>query len=709
MSAAVALRPRAEPVLEVLAAWRVLPGALMVLGRAPGPVPASGTVQAAGARGVFRALSWSGDDDADGCSFLAAVRLPERADPADGTSLLLRGAASFTLGLPPASVADAAFGQMAARLAGPHGAAVARFMLDTLRPPGDRDVPRTGTMLRAFLSQAAQPDGHTEIMAFVPEGCVLLQGWGARVTGPVQVILAGAALPCFAGHAGEFARADTAAPATGVMLALPPAAFEALHGLDHVFILSDAGLHSRTVLEHRLLDPAASVGHIRHMLPSLRCPPSMGAMLGEALRPRYDGRDTLGGNPHPVRAAVDVSVGAPGVGAYLSGWVFDPAGLIAALHLCGTGDLAVRLDVEWTRVPRPDVSDAFKAEPGFPPPPNADAGFAVFTPAAFAANEALYLQFTFTDGDRAFLPVSLADPAIAAVRARLLASVDLYKPSGLPIIERHAAPLMARVRPAPAAPARVMVAGPVERAHVIVVPLPAPALPRAFLSGFLQDPLAGTEQVVLVCGPEWDRTGLDALHGLLRFYALPATVLLASSAGPVAALVEAARATAAESFLLAGPGVSGRVPGWRQTLRRAAAGQDFACPTLLYEDWSIRYAGSTRLRFGDAAPWTEAHAPLLGLPAGLAGADAPSPATIGTLECCVLRRTALAALDGDGALATEAGREAAFFMRLRAAGLSGLWVPTVQAYAPETVDAPNRAGRLVDGWVLRDAWRGQEG
>ena len=717
-----AARPRAEPDagLHVQAVWRVQPGALMLLGHAPGAVPASGAAQIApGSRGAFRGLSWPtsrGEQGRDGHAFLMAVRLPDRADPPGGAVLTLRGAGGerLALRLPAAAsdmARDAAFGQGVARLAGSQAAAVARFMLDTLRPRANQDLAGVGAMLRAFFSQAAQADGKIEIMAAVPDGCVMLQGWGARIEGPVQVVLAGAAMPFFAGHAGEFARTDTAAPATGIVLGLPPDAAGALAGIDHVFIVSERGLHSRSLVEHRLLDPAASVGHIRHMLPSLRCPPPMQALLREALLPRYEGRDTLCNNSHPVRAAFDIAAAAPGAGAYLSGWLFDPLRLVAELRLCGAGGAAARIDTAWTRLRRPDVVEAFRTTPGFPPSMDMDAGFAVSAAGVpAAAGEALYLQFSFTDGNRAFLPVPTSDLADPLVRARLLSSVDLFNPSGPAILERQVAPLLSRLRPSAHPPAWVVTQGPVAREHAVVVPLAAPVLPRAFLSGFLQDPLGDTEQVVLVCGPEWDEAALDTLRGLLRFYGLPATVLAAAhTASPAAALRNAAQCTTAAVFLLAGPGACGRAPGWRQALYRAATGRDgaaFACPTLLYEDWSVRYAGSAELGFQDIAPDAPPQAQVPGMPAAGAVSQAPVPAAVGTLECCALRRPALAALDGAGVLSTDAGREADFFLRLRKAGLAGVWVPTVQVCAPEDgTEAQGQAGRIVDKWMLREAWR----
>lgn len=710
-------RTHAEPGPQVLAVWRVQPGALMLLGRTPGMIPASGTVQlTAGARGAFRGVCWPVTPEEHAThAFLLALRLPDRADPPGDAALALCGdeGERLTLSLPPTAASLArgpAFGQQTARLAGQHAVAIARFLLDTLQPRADRDVAGVGAMLRAYLSLAAQADGTIDTIAAVPGGCVLLQGSGGHVAGPVQVLLAGVALPCFAGHAAEFTRIDPAAPVTGVMLALPPDAAGALAGIDHVFVVSDQGLHSRSLVGHRMLDPAASVGHIRHTLPGLRGSPSLQALLRTALLPRYEGRDTLCDDAHPVRATVDCAVAAPDVGVYLLGWVFDPTHLLAELHLCGMEGSLARIDTAWTRLQRPDVIDVFRANPGFPPSMDVNSGFAVSAAAMLTPGEALYLQFTFTDGSRAFLPVPTADPADPAVRKGLLASVDPSSPAGRMVLERHVAPLMARMRPAAHPPARVRVQGPAARDHAIVVPLATSVLPRAFLSSLLQDPLSATEQLVLVCGPEWEAPALDMLCALVRFYGLAATIMASvGPAWPITALREAARCTSASVFLLAGPGVSSQAAGWRLELCLAATGRDgaaaFACPTLLYEDWSIRYAGSAELGFQDFAPDGPLHALLPGTPATRASNQAPVAVSIGTLECCALRRQSLAALDGAGALSTNAGREADFFLRLRAAGLAGVWLPSVQVYAPEdAAEEQDRAGRLVDGWVLRAAW-----
>ena len=695
MSTLAALRPAQRelaPDIEVAAAWRVRSGALMLLGRAPGRMPRSGTLQGpSDKRGMFRTLCWAADAG-DGHVFLAAIRLPDETSPLGGSVLLLRGAAdggAVRLRLPAADTSEAIFGLSVAQLAGRNAAPIARFILDMLQSGTEADRPTFGPVLRTFLQHAAQPDGAIEIVGVVPGECVLLQGWGTRVTGPVQVVLTGQSSTILAGQAGEFGRADTPPPSCGIVIALPLADGELeLTELDTVFLLTDTGLFARQVVGKEPLGTQDCLGHLRHMMPSLRCPSSMQALLRGLLRPRFTGVDTLAANSHPVRAAVDTAA-TGAAGTYLSGWVFDPLSAAAALHLCTADAQEIRLDDRWTRVPRPDVSDAFRNDGAFPRPGSDDAGFAVSVPITLGPGS--YLRFTFTEGATAFVPVATTDLTSAAVRARLVAGVDLYKPSGLTILKRHVAPLLARLRPAVPQSARVICRGPVERDHAVVLPLPVLAQPRAVLSGLLHDPLADDEQLVLVCGPDWNEPDIVALCNLLRLYGLPATVLQSTDpAGPTDILREAARCTAASTFLLADVLACGTGPGWRAALRQAAAAMPdaaFWSPTLLYEDWSIRFAGS------DTA--------LVGMPGALATGETAAPSPVGALQCCLVRRSSLSSLDGIGAPCTDAGWEALFFLRLQQAGVSGMWVPSVQVYAPESAGHESvRAGQLVDGWLL---------
>ena len=235
-------------------------------------------------------------------------------------------------------------------------------MLEILQPQAGADMRRPSAMLTEFLVNAAQPDGCLELMLSVPDRCVLLQGWGDCPAAPFQAVLASHALSCFQAEAGTFARADVPAPATGVMLALPPDAAASLAGLSAVFLLSADRLHRITLHQRRLLDPSDSIGHIRAMQPVLSCSESMRSLLRSTLHHRYEGRDTLNIGERPVRAAVDLAAATHGVGAYLSGWVFDPAASSPSVELCAEG-FAAPLDPFWVRVPRNDVSAAFTTSP----------------------------------------------------------------------------------------------------------------------------------------------------------------------------------------------------------------------------------------------------------------------------------------------------------------------------------------------------------
>ena len=683
---------------RALASWQVQPGAFLLIGR--GQLPAAGTALLAGTtplRGQFRTIGWPA---AAGPAFMAAIRLPDHALAPRGATVALRGKDAAPTLVWPDAEAEAAFGQHAARLAGPHAPRVAQFMLDALKAPPGQEIPAIGTALRAFLSQAAQPDGCIELMAVIPGACVLLQGWGAPLPPKVQVILAGAGAPCFAAEAGEFTRADIAAPACGTILALPPAAAPALAAADHVFVLSPAGLHSRTLVESRVLDPAASLGHLRHLMPSLRGAAPLQALLADALRPRFDGTDTLSRNEHPVRAAFDCVLRADQAGAYLSGWVFDPRRLLAAVHLCDADGLAARIDDAWTRIPRSDVTEAYRGQPGFAPPPDDDAGFAVHV--TNAAGQHLHLQFSFADGTRAFMPLTPSDPAEPAVRARLLASIDLHKPSGLAIIERHAAPFLARVRPQRPGPGPVEVVrqGATTPPHALLSVLPDPTPPRALLAGLLHEPLAADERLVLACGPAWTPSALGQLIDLVQLYGIDATILRLDASGPWQAI--AAAASAAQTVLLLDPGVTGHTAGWRAALRDAAPDMAWVCPTLLYEDHSVRFAGGARVRLLPAAPYAQLHIPLAGLPTP-DPAGPPAACTMGTLACCLFRAPSTLPRPATE-FSTGWAREAAFFRAAGAAGLRGAWAPSVQVWAPEaeaTAPAPAPTFPLVDGWILR--------
>ena len=599
------------------------------------------------------------------------------------------------------------FGALAADLTGPNAASVARFLLDVIRPQDGSDARRPNALLTAFLARSATADGCIELILSVPDRSVLLQGWGTVGDDEVELLLPGAGLPRYTAPVARFARADVQSPASGVVLALPPEALGALAGLETVFILAGDRLIARQIIDQRVLDPDSSIGQLRHLLPRLTCQRATMELFRMAAEPQYQGHDTLAGSGRPVRAALDVAIAVAGVGAYLSGWLFDPAADVAEFSLCWTGG-TVRVDQACVRIAREDVCRIFRDDSKFPPAQHHEPGFAFACDVVPSPLSSAHLRLKFNDGELAFMPVRFSASCSHSVRRALLQTVDLHKPSALAIVERHLAPFLSRIQFVDHQPGAAVLLGPVERSHAIVVPLRGTVPPRAFLSSFLRDQPRPHEQIVFVCGPEWAYGHHQSLIDLVSFYELPASIVaLTHEVQPAGALAAAASITRAETFLYLSPDAAGAEPGWREALYAGAHGNDVACPTILYEDQSVRFAGGSNVHFTDRAPYARVHAQGAGLPRqAVARGGMPASMEGGSLACCLIRRPVVPLLERSAPLATAFGQETGLFLSLREAGVSSSWVASVCVTVPEDdVDAAPLP-RIIDGWILKDLWGG---
>ena len=706
MSAAV-LRPVASSATQVMAVWRAMPGAYLLLGRAAGPVPKSGSARLARetAPGMFRTYFWPlGSEQAVG--FVTVIRVPDRLPITDESEVILRGTRGadrdFTLRLTPVCEEEE-FGRHMASLAGASAAALARFILDLIQPEQQTDVRRPVLLLESFLQHAARHEGCVELLLEIPNRVLLLQGWGPPTGSDVEIVLTGASVTRRAAQIGEFSRNDIQPPLTGSVLALPVDVVAELSNASSIFLLTPDEILCRRVLDSRVLDPTSSTGQIRHLLPRLICPPALTTSLQQALQPQYEGVDTVNTSERRVRAALDIAVAGEGAGIFLSGWLLDPASQIISVECCA-GIEAVRIDPDFVRIQREDVLLAFAGDASMLRPPTSEIGFA----ASIAANsfERPHLRFTCSDGDVLFLPIVLRNAAEPGIRTQLCTSIDMHKTSGIEIVMRHLAPFLSKAVPPSLSETRTMLRGPLHRPHAVVVPLASPALPRAVIAGLLNEPLTDEEQIIFVCGPRWGEARSQALIGLLQFYDLPATLLmLTGTVGPLDAVLAADTQCQAETFLLLSPAAACRT-GSRQALRTVARDTDAACPTVLYEDGSVRFAGSTALQFTNRMPFARLEARWLGLSAAhLAGTD-PVEAVGGTIECCLLRRKGLEAAAHARRFATKFGQEAALFAGLQERGCRVLWHPGVVVATADDSDAPaaESAVALVDTWGLRASW-----
>jgi len=726
-----------------LTAWPIAPGALLLAGRARQPVPTSGVAQLERRqtdRGTFRAHSWSTDDPAEGCAFIAAVRLPVSTPPLPGQSLTLESQTGghITLRLPPELEGARNFAIVTEQLAEsdkPRGAQIARFLLEIFPPTAMSRLPAIGNMLAALFPALAVDDGCVELTGAIPGICGFLQGWGGPVAldshssdGGVEALLVGDRVARCHLRIATFARPDIVMPATGMVLVADHAlghepsnagVLSTLPGLEHVYLLTESALLRRVVVERRLLNPADSAGHLRDLLPSLTCPPAAADCLRRALRPRYEGRETLGEQPLPVRAALDQALllpPEPGAGpacVYLTGWLFDPTASVVEVSLCDNAGFRARLDQGWTRIERDDVTSALTRE-GFPPPSDDAHGFAAYAESPSAPTGALHLDIGFRDGTCAFLPVTAASARDVTARRRALEGIDLHKPSGLSVVERQFGPLFLALMRRPPNHGQTLAPLPKTNAPALalVVPLVGHAtIPRSFLSQFLHDPLSTDETLVLVCGAAWGPTALASLRRTVSFMNLNPRIMQAAEAtDATAALDIAAAEVPAQNYLLLDAGTAGCRPGWRRTLRaagEAAALPSVICPTLVYEDLSVNYAGAKSITTYPVAPYISIGRRLAGMPASLIDDGPPQVTEFGSLACCLVPRAVLGAIGGTRTrLATDFGRETAFFLRLRSAGIPCLWAPSAKVYAvePAALPAPGAAvSRLVDGWCLRAA------
>jgi hypothetical protein len=710
---------------EVSAAWQITPETLMVLGWRQEQSAAEGTVahQKPGAqRGRFRSVSWPfAAAGPKAHHFVAALQLPAGEAVRAGETLLLTGLgepAGILARLPTRFLDTPAFGVELARLAGGSAIAITRFLLKVFAPAATRGNADVRAMLHAVLERASAPDGCIEVAGAIEDHCVLLQGWGAPPGPDCEVVLIGAAIERCSPRLALFARSDMRGTATGQVIVLPAATARDLPQLEAIVLLDRRGMRWRPMIkDRRLLFGNDTVSHLRTMLPGFACDVATRAALQASLRPRFDGRFTLNEGGHPVRVAVDLAAAAAGAGTYLVGWLYDPAACVAEVHLHGTRGGSARLDGSWTRIMREDVTEAFRNDTVLPraEPGQHRHGFAIHVSkiGAAAEGESFYLDVTFRDGRCGFVPLTINAAENAATRTRLLASVDLHKSSGMQIIEGHLAPFFARLVTDGTKSEPVVVSPvPGSWSTAIVVPLPDAMPPRALLSQFLRDPLGSGEGVVFVFGENWTEAAAESLRALAAFYGIaPALLRLEGTVTASSALAAvASAAVVAKNLLLLDPGAVGRSPGWRQALQialEASGGVACVSPTVVYEDESIRFAGTDAIEKLDATPYVRIRRRLAGMPASLIGAVAPEPSVTASLACCLMPREAIRVLGPTiGLTATSSMQEADLFLRLRRNGVKSIWTPTAQVYAadvPSTDASENggRVGRLVDGWCLR--------
>ena len=708
-----------EQLGEILACCRIAADCVVLLGWSSEPFPREGVVERGNA-GEGRFLTAAiGGGALDRPYFIAVARAPRIAEPGATIRLLGVGRKTPTFALLPETSLDAGtFVLELSRRLGPGIQEAARFFLASFGK-SSRQLEGVNVFLAALLDAASDEDGVIEILAPVEGEGVLAQGWmRAARAGELHVLAHGDAFEERQAVCATFERTDLEAPAQGVVILMrgEPAAV----GIKRIHLHLNGRLLRLSVLpEVARLKPDDAPNHLRDMLPRLRGDAAI-APLKAAARPRYAGQDTIHTLDRPVRMAVDLAARLPGAGVYLAGWLLDPTAQASSVWLCGGRGRRERIEPRLVRVPREDVSAAFSQDPLFRGRLSGNRhGFCAFLPDADRWG-ALWIEIEFGDGHFAFLPIAHETVHSPEVRERIHGSVDLHKPSAAEIVEHCLGPLFlaegeAEGVPAPGRFARPMPSG---GAAALIVPVTAPETRlNTLVAGIAARPPGPEIPVLFVCTPAAVGDG-GYLARNIAFYGLEAGILLLErDVGFLDALAAGIQAAAqAQAFLVMSPTTHPLSRNWGSTL--LAAVEDFgrplaASPTLLYEDWSVRYAGIDRLRFSEAAPYAESEVHAAGYPrdgrSGMAGDAGAQETLAAAIECCAFTRAAWTLAGGArrGYAAAWAGG-LDLFLRLKAAGGRVLWIPGTEAYALDDGGARSDAARtaeLVDGWILRARWR----
>lgn len=585
----------------------------------------------------------------------------------------------------------------------------------------ERPTHRRTAALFALLEQAAPLDGYLELLGQC-EGALVIQGWSTHLTaGRAEMVIETGRFDRVSAAIATHDRPDLGAAGRGVVAVMPGAGLD-WRGIRRAFFRLGAAWHRLEVFENRrFLSEAELSAHLAAMLPALRLDPAGAPAFKRLGGPRFEGCETVSALAAPVRAAIDLAVGTEGSGVFLTGWLLDPERRVVAVRLRNTAGFSQRMDQGWHRTDRPDVSSGYGADPLFAGRilPGDDAhGFLASVPCACEPGAGWFLELQLDDEQTAFLPVPVAPPTAALVR-RMLTSLDVRNAAAAAVIAGQLGPMATAASARLPAARRCQVAstfGRAERKPRVTAIIPVPTGTGDIdvtLARFAVDPELASVEILAVAQPG-NATQLGAsLQRAARFYGLfGRMVVAADEMDPCEALEAGAAFAEGELLLFLSAGVLPRGKGWLSRLGKplfATEAPGAVCPTLLWEDESIKFAGQRPGACIDRAALTRF--------AGYARhwlpdeGGAPVPVQVGTIECCLIPKRVFAAMGGfarDYVGAEWKGPD--FFLRLRAAGYACLWVPSVEMVAlddPAETAEPEywrQTGRLVDEWGFDRKW-----
>ncbi|HVY19758.1 MAG TPA: hypothetical protein VHA70_06710 [Bauldia sp.] len=647
-------------------------------------------------------------------AFAVVFPLPARERSAlRSVSLALPGR-KIALALGKPASLDIVFRTIAAE-SGAGFAAVVDGLVEGLlgESPSPARIRAAATLIRL----AARHTGFIEVCGISEGEEMFLQGWASDLpAGRTRILTVGEPPAIAELAAASYDRDDLGSRGHGFAGIVAPAPLGDPSLLTQILYRGEEGWRAIEVYNQRKLIAAREIpGHLRSLMPRATAPEDVLIRLRRTAH-RFDGRETVSQLQEPVRLGIDLAVALPGSGILVAGWLLDPRNRVRAVRL-HTGAESVVISNDWTRLPRADVAGAYAGDPLFRELTASakQSGFLAFAGIAGVNPGPAHLELDLGGGNPpSFFPLTFAEAPPREVIGKLLSSIDPRTAAADAIVERQLGPMLraaGHVPPStaettdlgpPAAfddPASVaLVIGADERAGDALGLLPLLAI----------DPYARRLPVVFAAPAE----ALSAITGDIRrlasFYRLSLRLVPTMPAADAFDGLEAGvAATRAGTLALLAANLLPASPGWLQRLLetyRQNGGRHLVSPTVLFEDNSVRWAGT---EFGERNGKREIRFRHRGFPrAALAGAELLE-VSAGTLECCVVSRAGFEAAGGFArAYLGPAAKNLDMALRIRLAGTPALWQPETEMVAAEERPAaaePPLAGR-VDQWAFDHRW-----
>ena len=630
------------------------------------------------------------------------------------TSLVIRRGQPFRYALVRPAVSVTGLLKVITEDAGSNSGEVSNAIVQALAS-GEGGAKRSAAAF-AVLTASAKSDGWIEVMGSLDTGEVFLQGWAHSLPDDVvHVVVSHDGFGPAQIRSAAVERSDLAGEGRGFMALLSTANDTVVpEKLQKVFFRTEDGWRTLDVYERKVLLPTTDVpAHIRDGVPRANASPETMSVLRRAGE-RFDGRDTVSMLKQSVRMGMDMCVEIPGGGLLVAGWMLDPEGLVDSVTLrAGSG--SARVDDSWTRLPRPDVSTAFAQNELFVgrlDPQRHDHGFLAFVPGLTAAGDAqVYFELEVDPDNIAFYPLQVVRAMSRRTLERLVSPLDPRTAAAAAAIEHHIGPMMqACDHPAP----RIVEArdfgfndASAEKAIVVAASADAEEI-GVTLSLLALDPEASGVPVVVSAPIEAFATIAAEVERLARFYGIGIRLISSEGVQDACDALEAAtQATRAEVLVFLSAGVLPRQSGWLSGLERAyrkRAGKALVSPTIVFEDNSICFAGTSIDEDGKGLADR-----YLGYPRDVIHGAEASEVVAGTTTCCIVSRKAIETAGGftRSYLGTsDKGRD--LCLKLRLAGTPSVWVPDVEMV---TADGNASAGLLwrrlaqrIDRWSFDKKW-----